>query len=157
MEAIIRIADDALHDHEFGYEHLPEISDYELTEAEQVLDTFGDDWLDSEDGQQAFDSYVATLQHKQAEQFTQQYLPTIHADIRDQRTALVSDIDSLLLACRACSSWDDRSEYKLGSWIEHVPEQMIPFTSLPNLLKVRENLLQYLEIHQQSNTDAPTA
>jgi hypothetical protein len=150
------ISDDALHDHELGFEHQPEISDEELTEAESILDAFGDDWFDSEDGQKAFDSYMAMLHRKQAEQFEQDYLPTIPEDVRGQRTALVDAITALLQACRDCDAWDDRSEYKLNIWIEHVPEDMIPYTSLPNLLKIQQSLMEYLKIHQDMKTNAAT-
>ena len=149
------ITNDALHDHELGYEHLPEVLDEELTRAEQGLDAFGDDWFDSDEGKEAFDTYMATLHRRQGEQFTQHFLPTIPANVRDERAGLVSDATSLLLACRKCTSWNDRSEYKLGSWIEHVPQEMIPFTSLPNLLRIRESLLQYLKIHQQMDRAEP--
>lgn len=147
------IADDALHDHELGYEHQPEITDPELAIAESTLDSFGDDWFDSEDGKKAFDAYTETLHRKQSEQFTRDYLPTLPADVRDQRTKLVKGILAVLQACRDCASWDDRSEYKLSSWIEHVPEEMIPYTSLPNLLKIQKNLMQYLKIHQNMKAD----
>lgn len=147
------ITDAALHDHELGYEHQPEITDPELAAAESTLDSFGDDWFDSKDGEQAFDAYTETLHRKQAVQFTDDFLPTLPADVRDQRTELVNGIVALLRACRDCDSWDDRSEYKLSSWIEHVPETMLPYTSLPNLLKIQQSLMQYLKIHQDMNAD----
>ncbi len=147
------ITDDVLHDHELGYEHQPEITDPELAKAESMLDSFGDDWFESKDGQQAFDAYTETLHRKQAEQFTRDFLPTLPADVRDQRTELVNGILVLLQACRDCDSWDDRSEYKLSSWIEHVPEEMLPYTSLPNLLKIQQSLIQYLRIHQDMKAD----
>jgi len=137
-----------LADQELGYEDQPEIVDPELTKAEATLDSFGDNWFEETEGQQAFDAYTETLQRKQAEQFTRDFLPTLPADVRDQRSELVNGILALLQACRDCVSWDDRSEYKLSSWIDHVPEEMLPYTSLPNLLTIQKSLLQYLKIHQ---------
>ncbi len=144
------ISDDALHDHELGYEHLPDILDKELLKTKEILDVFGDDWFDSDKGQSAFDAYWDLQHRKQAKQFMEQYFPTFPIHIRDQRTSLIRDIEGLLLACRNCKLWDDRSEYKLNSWIEHVPENMIPFTSLPNLLKIQESLQRFLKINQQN-------
>ena len=51
--------------------------------------------------------------------------------------------------CRKSSAWDDRSEYKLPQWLEHVQEEMIPYTSLPNLMTINENLREYLKRHIQ--------
>ena len=150
------ITDDALRDHELGYEHQPEIADAELAKAESTLDSFGDDWFESADGQKAFDDYTETLYRKQAEQFIRDFLPILPADVRDQRTDLVNGILDLLQACRDCDSWNDCSEYKLSSWIEHVPEEMLPYTSLPNLLKIQQSLMQYLKIHQDMNADTKT-
>ncbi len=149
------IADDALYDYELGYEHQPEVADPEIEEAESTLDSFGDDWFDSEDGRKAFDAFTKTLHSKQAEQFTRDFLPTLPEDVRDQRKELANGISALLQACRDCDSWDDRSEYKLSGWIEHVPEEMLPYTSLPNLKKIQQSLMQYLTIHQgmKANTE----
>ena len=61
---------------------------------------------------------------------------------------LVAEIGDLLLRCRACPTWDDRSEYKLPQWIEYVPENMIPYTSLPKMVRIRESLEEYLRIHE---------
>ena len=148
------IAHDALEDHELGYEHLPEINDTEVSAAESTLVEHGDDWYDSPEGQEAFASYVGILYRKQAEQFRKEYLPTIPAGLRDERDELCNRAQSLLRKCRACSSWDDRSECKLPNWIEHVPEEMIPYTSLPSLLKICDNLRGYLKIHEQMDAES---
>ena len=151
------IADDALEDHELGYEHLPQINDAEVSAAESALDRFGDDFFDSPEGRKAFVSYEDILHRKEAEQFRREYLPTIPAESRDKRYELCNRAQGLLQKCRACSSWDDRSEYKLSSWIEHVPEEMIPYTSLPNLLKICQNLKEYLTIHEQMDAETGAA
>jgi len=96
------------------------------------------------------------LEQKQAEQFSQDFLPTLPTEITDRRTRLVDGNATPLLACRDCDSWDERSEYKLSSWIEHVLEAMLPFTSLPNLVKIQEVLLQYLKVHQEMKNAVDT-
>jgi hypothetical protein len=53
--------------------------------------------------------------------------------------------------CRKCKSWGERSEYKLPQWLEHVDESMIPYTSLPNLLKIKDSMEQYLEVHREND------
>ncbi len=151
------LSDDALDSHELGYEHLPDFKDEEIEAAEKELDRFGDEWFDSKDGQTAFDAYTETVHRKLGQQFTSQYLPTIPVEMKERREYLVKHISSLLVACRACKSWDDRSELKLTTWIEHVPEEMIPFTSLPNLLLIRDSMLDYLAVHQSMANEVAEA
>ena len=55
---------------------------------------------------------------------------------------------------RNCKSWDDRSEYKLPSWLDQVPEEMIPYTSLPNLLRITDSLKGYLDVHRKMGKDS---
>ena len=81
--------------------------------------------------------------------FASDVAPKLPEPIREQRSELVSDIRALLGACRSCSTWDDRSELKLCQWLEFVPEYAIPFTSLSNLVTIRENLRRYLQIHEE--------
>jgi hypothetical protein len=147
------IDEDTLHDYERGYEHMPEIDDAEIQAAQRKLDEFGEDWFDSEAGQNAFDELTRLMYSKEAEQFRNTFLPAIPARIRKRREKLVSGISALLAECRACKSWDDRSEYKLGSWLDHVPEEMIPYTSLPNLLRIKESIGEYLRIHKQMDKE----
>ncbi len=47
------ITDDALHDYEKGFEHLPEIDDAEMQAAVEKRDAFGEEYWDSEQGMQA--------------------------------------------------------------------------------------------------------
>ena len=142
-----------LAEHEFGYEDQPEFTDEQLQEIEARLDALGENWFESEDGQRIFEEYTETLQQKQAEQFTRDFLPKLPIDIREQRMELANGITALLKACRACPSWDNRSEYKLTSWLAYVPEEMLSHTSLPNLLTVQKNMLQYLKIHQDMDVN----
>jgi len=147
------ISDDALHDYERGYEHLPEVDDEEIRLAEQRLDGFGEDWLESEEGEKAFEELQGLIERKQAEQFVSKFLPTLSQEVRDRRAVLVDSIRTLLRSCRECRSWDERSEDKLPQWIDHVPEAMIPFTSLPNLLRVKESLEDYWEVHKRMDAE----
>jgi hypothetical protein len=142
------ITDDCLHDYERGYEHLPEVSGPEIEAADKALAAFGDDWPESDAGQSAYDRYIKAVQAKEAEQFLTTFLPTLPPDVRRQREELVAAAQRLLVECRACKSWRDRSESKLPQWLDNVPEQMIPYTSLPNLLRITADLRRYLEIHQ---------
>ncbi len=144
------ITDECLHEHEKGYEHLPAVDDDELRAIEEVVDSFGDKLFESEEGMRAFDDLQEMAWKKDTEQFVSTFLPTLPTDVAKQRAELVAQAQFLLTECRKCKSWDDKSELKLSSWIEHVPEMMIPCTSLPNLLHIVKNLKEYLEIHRRT-------
>jgi len=145
------ITDDCLDEHEKGYEHLPEVSGPQIEAAGKALETFGDDWFDTDKGRAAYDRYIKAVQGKQAEQFVTTFLPTLPPDVRQRREELVSAAKRSLAECRACLSWDDRSEYKLSQWLDHVPEEMLPYTSLRDLLHIAADLQRYLEIHQEQD------
>lgn len=145
------VSDDALYDYERGYEHLPEVMDKDIENAQKLLDTFGDDWWDTEGGIEASRGLTRIIEEKQRRQFESDFYPTLPIDIRQKRKSLVDSALEILKKCRACSSWDDRSEYKLSSWIEHVPEEMIPYTSIPNLLLINEQLREYYRIHVEAD------
>jgi len=97
----------------------------------------------------AFDDYQELVWKKAGEQFETIPLPTLPPDIVQQRKELIERAQLLLAEPRRCRSWDDKSELKLWNWIEHVPEAMIPYTSLPNLLRIADSLEEHLEIHRQ--------
>lgn len=147
------IDDDCLHEYEKGYEHLPEPTDDELREAEERLDAYGDDWPDSSEGRTAFEHLEALLHKKAGEYYVATFLPTLSPEMRQRRAALISVAQNCLAECRKCKSWDDRSEYKLPQWLDHVPEDMIPFTSLPNLLRINASLQEYLEVHRKMDEE----
>lgn len=147
------VGDDCLHDYEKGYEHLPEPDSDEIRRAEEHLNAFGEDWWDEQGGQEAFDRLEKLMNRRAAEQFTNEFLPTIPEDVRRRREGLVTRALSLLADGRKCQSWDDKSEYKLSQWIDHVPEEMIPYTSLPNLLRITTDLQRYLEIHLRQDEE----
>jgi hypothetical protein len=141
------ITDDALYDYERGYEDLPEVMDADVQKARKALDKFGDGWWDVEGGVDAFNKLTSVVEQKQRQQFESHFYPTLPVETRQKRKALIDSAADLLKKCRACASWDERSEYKLSSWIENVPEEMIPYTSIPNLLRINDQLRQYYQIH----------
>lgn len=148
------ITDEALYDYERGYEDLPEVMDADIESAQRVVDRFGGDWWDSEGGIEAFNKLTSVIEQKQRRQFETDFYPTLPIEIRQKRKALIDSAADLLKKCRACASWDERSEYKLSSWIEHVPEEMIPYTSIPNLLRINDQLKQYYRIHVDQDAEA---
>jgi len=141
------IRDDALYDYERGYEHLPEVMDIDIEKALKLLDKFGDDWFETEDGINAYNRLTSVVQQKERRQFEIDFYPTLSSEIKQKRKTLIDSAVDLLKKCRVCASWDDRSEYKLSSWIEHIPEEMIPYTSIPNLLRINDRLKEYYQIH----------
>ena len=149
-ELLIRkaISDDCLHEHEKGYEHLPEVDDEDIRAAEERLDEFGDDWFDSDAGIEAYNTFQQVVHQKQAEQFANTFASTLPSDVAQRRSDLISNIKNVLTKCRKCEHWDDRSEYKLPSWLDHVPEKMIPYTSIPNLLRILDSVSELLRRHQ---------
>jgi len=95
-----------------------------------------------------------TIDKKLAEEFNGIILPTLPPDIKKKREILIFEILQSLFRCRASTLWDERSEYKLPSWLEQVPEYMIPYTSLPNLLRIRDNVIEYLKRHTERSPNA---
>lgn len=147
------ITDECLQEYEKGYEHLPEVDDDDLRALREVVDSFGDEIWYSEEGTRALDKFHDLVLKKQTEQFVSTFLPTLPPDVAKRRTELVTQAQFLLTECRKCKSWDDRSELKLSSWVEFVDEAMVPYTSLPNLLLIVENLKEYLDVHRQADKE----
>jgi len=145
------VTDDALYDYERGYEHLPEVMDSDIERAIKQLEDFGDDWWDTEGGIKASNALTAIVEQKQRQQFEADFYPTL-PPMKQKRASLIDSIVDLLKKCRACASWNERSEDKLSSWIERVPEEMIPYTSIPNLLLISGRLNQYYRIHLDFDT-----
>jgi len=135
-----------------GYESLPPPTNEEILEAMERAQDLGLECkydLDSEEYRRA----VCDLEELQELQRRQEYCTDVllesPEDLRAKREDLVMDIQLLLGRCRKCVSWDDRSEYKLSQWIEFIPENMIPYTSLSNLLRIKKSLKRYLSIHKE--------
>lgn len=153
-ELLLQHAITDLCDYERGYEHLPEVMDIDIENALKLLDKFGDDWWDTEGGINAYNTLTSIVQQKQRRKFEIDFYPTLPSEVRQKRKTLIDSTVNLLKKCRACASWDDRSEYKLSSWIENIPEEMIPYTSIPNLLLINDRLKEYYKIHMDMDADA---
>ena len=147
------IASDAMREYEKGYEHLPEIDDEEIRRTQAHFESFGDEWWDESEGQEAFDRLNDVLKRKAAEQFTSRFLPTLPPEVKQRRAELISTAHALLAACRECKSWQERSEYKLPQWLDNVDEEMIPYTSIPNLLRIVQSLKRYLAVHKEMDAE----
>lgn len=128
-----------------GYESLPRIDDAQLQRAITLRDLRDD----QEDEYWERHRIVEELdQKKSADQFTGEVLPTVPNDVKQVRAKLAAEIAELFRQCRACSTWDERSEYKLPQWIEYVPESMVPYTALPKMVRIKAGLKEYLRIHR---------
>lgn len=68
-------------------------------------------------------------------------------NFREIRNTLLLEINNLLFECRNTKSWDHRSEYKLSCWLEDKSEQELYFSTLSDLIVIRNNLKEYLKIH----------
>jgi hypothetical protein len=146
------IADDCLYDFEKGYEHLPEVDSGEIRAAHKRLaEEYGDDWWDDKNGEAAWHELQRLIRDAEAKQFTTKFLPSLPPEVQQKRADLIASIQTLLQECRKCKSWQDRSEYKLPLWLDHVEESMIPYTSLSNLLKIKDSVEQYLEVHREAD------
>lgn len=143
------ITDEALHEYERGYEHLPEVTHTDIDNAIARYDEF-----DYDCGSPLFSKEMEALKEledmvhlKQRIQFETDFYPTLPPEIKEKRDCLIKAARTVLQECRECASWDDKSEDKLASWIEHIPEEMIPYTSIPNLLLINDRLKKYYQIH----------
>ena len=128
-----------------GYESLPEVDDEQIQAAAQTRD------LHDEEGDEYWASQriiLELIEKKSSEQFRNEVLPSLPADVNTIRAELAAEIGDLLRRCRTCSTWDDRSEYKLPQWIEYVPENMIPYTSVPKMVRIKRSLDEYLRLHE---------
>ena len=72
-------------------------------------------------------------------------------NFKKKRDESCNHIEEMLLKCRSCQSWDDKSELKLHQWIEYVPENMIRYTSLVNIFRIEESIKRYLRIHEEAD------
>lgn len=148
------LTDDALHDYERGYEYLPEVMDADIESVMSQLDKFGDDWFESDEGVNQYNKLTIIVHQKQRQQFETDFYPTLSNEIKQKRENLISAAFAFLHKCRECTSWDDRSEYKLASWIDHIPEEMIPYTSIPNLLLINDRLKEYYQIYVEMENES---
>lgn len=127
-----------------GYESLPTPDDEQIRLAATMRDLCDEEdelWL------AANRVLEEQLNRKIAEQFEREVAPTLPTHISNVRRELVDKISVLLRDCRTCAGWSDHSELKLCQWLENVPEDMIPCTSLPGLVRIKINLTELLRRH----------
>lgn len=136
-----------------GYEaHLQKSTNQEITVARQKVEELEEEGIydfESDDYCEASCNLQELIHKEASQQFKNQILPTVSTEIQQERQNLSEIADQLLIDCRGCKAWDDTSEEKLPQWIENVREEMIPFTSLANLVRININLKKYLEIHKK--------
>lgn len=63
-----------------------------------------------------------------------------------EKDLLIQDIERLVEDCRRLSSFDDRSEYKLNSWLE-LGSGELHRKSLFSLKKIKNEMVRYFNIH----------
>lgn len=139
-----------------GYESLPQPpNDEDIKEAMDRADKLGSECNFDFDAN-GYDEYMKAVEHldsiintRLANQYAAEVVPTLPEEFRSKREDMVKRIQKLLEQCRQCISWNDSSESKLPQWMEYVPEGMIPYTSLSNLIKIESNLHRYLSIHKE--------
>ena len=138
-----------------GFEELPPVTNAEIEHAAQMHGLHDD--VDDE----AFGVFYQLLEDavykESARQFEEKFLPSVPYDIQALRSRLSEEIKEIFAACRNCVSWDERSESKLPQWIEYVAEPMTDYTSLSKLVRIRNSLRRYLEVHQQNDRDGIVA
>lgn len=139
-----------------GYESLPEpIPDDEISAAVSELEKFEENYdFDSDDYLIAVQRLDGLYNQRLSRGFAEYVLPELPDELREKRQKAFHHIQYLLTECRQCESWDeDRSESKLPQWLENIPEEMIRYTSLSNLLRIGKNLARYLSIHEAMDDD----
>ena len=137
---------DRLLSFERGFEDIPVPTDDDIEAAAARLDDLDDE---SEEYVDALTHYNRVVEKKTADAFMKVVHPQLSPGVQRLRSELTTAIGKLLEACRSCKMWGDRSEYKLPGWLEYVDESMIPYTSLPNLRKIKVNLEELLRRHQE--------
>ncbi len=130
-----------------GFEHLPDPTNAEIEEALANRDLHDD--IDDELFGEAHQLLMEAVNKEYVRQFREDVLPSLPNEVQLLRNRLADDIRQILLLCRNCRSWGERSEYKLPQWIEHVDEEMIPYTSLPKMVRIKKSLEEYLEVHRR--------
>ena len=65
----------------------------------------------------------------------------------EKKSNLKDDVLSVLADCKNCSSWDERSEYKLSSWMNGTSVNDLHRLPISDLKQIRRNLRKYYAIH----------
>ncbi|EKQ52393.1 MULTISPECIES: PIN domain-containing protein [unclassified Clostridium] len=68
-------------------------------------------------------------------------------ELQNYRALVISNINELLKKCRNTETWDNKSELKLYRWIKDRDEKFIDVSKLSDLILIRENIKDYLNIH----------
>jgi hypothetical protein len=133
-----------------GFEVLREPTNEEIERAARMRDSVD---VDDEEFVAFHEALMDEVHRESTKQFEEDFLPSVPDDVRTVRGRLAKQVVGLLAKCRSCTSRGGRSEYKLSQWIEHVDEPMIPYTSLPKLVRIKNSLEEYLEIHRKMDRD----
>jgi len=65
----------------------------------------------------------------------------------------LTEIEIILEKCRSKISWNDRSEIKLYLWLNNRYEINLYYSKLSNLFLIRNNLEEYLKLHEEMDKD----
>ena len=143
-----------LNDEEINEKYKELGNDKEIIEMSKKLESFDEEWDSWTDEHVKTLIELERLQFDRFEkQFVAEVLPTLPKEILKKREKITQRIKSLISQCHKCKSWNNKSEEKLKQWLEYVPEEMISYTSLPNLLRIEENIKRYLNIHKEMDND----
>ena len=130
-----------------GYEALPEPNDEQIELAVNMRDLHDFD----SDEYWTFQKIVDERFAKQvADRYATEIAPSLPIEVNSARGELATAIHEQLRQCRGCPTWNERSEDKLPAWLEFVPESLVPYTSLPNMVRIRRNLEEYLRRHRET-------
>lgn len=138
-----------------GFEDLPEPTNPDIEAALEYRDRHDD--IDDELFSEAHQLLGEAVNKEFVKQFEEGMLPTLPDEIQTIRSRLADTIKETLAKCRMCQSWSDRSEYKLPQWIEFVDEEMIPYTSIPRMVRIKRSLEEYLQVHKQMDLEEESA
>ena len=69
------------------------------------------------------------------------------------RAKLIKDAYNILSQLRGLVTWDERSEYKLSSWMNGVNETELHRVSLIELKRIRSSLSEYHGVHVEMLAD----
>ena len=133
-----------------GFEELPVPTSEQIENAIKVRDSHD---VEDEEYGELQQTLTESVYKEYASHFDREVLPSMPPEIRALRERLTQEVRELFIACRSSKSWGDRSEYKLPQWIESVDESMIPYTSLPKLIRIKNSLQEYLAVHKKMDRD----
>jgi len=80
-------------------------------------------------------------------------LQDLPEEIQNIRKRVLAEIEIILEKCRRKISWDDRSELKLYQWLNYRDEINLYSSKLSDLFLIRDNLKEYLKVHEDMDKD----